>query len=170
MRRYLLECLLVWIKKIVAVERKGDCIHTLYVRILNNEYNPSSKKISCTIMNKCSLKRTFIHDIMKRGIHSMRLLLFYIAILNLIDATLTMYGLHFDYITESNPLMNNLYFSSPWLFLVLKGGLSVTLFILLYKLKPDKRSSNVLFSVSVIAAVSYSFTCLMHGYWLMKII
>ncbi|RBP02463.1 DUF5658 family protein [Rossellomorea aquimaris] len=100
----------------------------------------------------------------------MRLLLLYIAILNLLDTSLTMYGLHFDYITEANPLMSNLYFTNPWLFLLLKGGLSVTLFILLYRLKPDKRSSNVLFSVSVIAAVSYSFICLMHGYWLMEII
>ncbi|MGM0843324.1 MAG: DUF5658 family protein [Bacillota bacterium] len=100
----------------------------------------------------------------------MRLLLFYIAILNLIDATLTVYGLHFHYITEANPLMNNFYLTSPWLFLLLKVGLSVSLFMILYKLKPNKESSNVLLSVSVIAAVSYSLTCLMHGYWLMEVI
>ncbi|MGF3105784.1 DUF5658 family protein [Rossellomorea sp. DUT-2] len=100
----------------------------------------------------------------------MRQLLLYIAILNLLDASLTMYGLHFDYITEANPLMNNLYFTSPWLFLLLKCVLSLSLLILLYKLNLDKRSSNVLLSVSVIAAVSYSITCMMHGYWLMEII
>ncbi|MHA7138116.1 DUF5658 family protein [Rossellomorea arthrocnemi] len=99
----------------------------------------------------------------------MRLLLLYIAILNLLDASLTMYGLHFDYITEANPLMNNLYITNPWLFLLLKGGLSLFLFILIYKLKPNRKSSHVLLSVSVIAAVSYSFACLMHGYWLLEI-
>ncbi|WP_341357043.1 DUF5658 family protein [Rossellomorea sp. y25] len=100
----------------------------------------------------------------------MRQLLLYIAIINLLDAFLTLYGLHFDYMTEANPLMNNLYSASPWLFLLLKGGLSLSLFILLYKLHPDKKFSNVLLSVSVIAAASYSFTCMMHGYWLMEVI
>lgn len=100
----------------------------------------------------------------------MRLLLLYIAILNLLDASMTMYGLHFEYITEANPLMSNLYFTSPLLFLLLKGGLSVSLLLLIYHLNQNKRSSNVLLSVSIFAAVSYSFTCLMHGYWLMEII
>ncbi|MFI8577800.1 DUF5658 family protein [Rossellomorea aquimaris] len=107
---------------------------------------------------------------MNRRIHSMKLLLFYIAILNLLDASVTMYGLHLDYITEANPLMSNLYFTNPWLFLLLKGGLSAFLLILLYKIQPDKSSSKVLLSVSVIAAVAYSFTCLMHGYWLLETI
>ncbi|MGG1630832.1 DUF5658 family protein [Rossellomorea sp. NRS-1567] len=99
----------------------------------------------------------------------MRLLLLYIAILNLLDAALTMYGLHFDYITEANPLMNHLYLTSPWLFLLLKGGLSLILFLLLCRMNSDKRSSGILLSVSAIAAVSYSFTCLMHSYWLLEI-
>jgi uncharacterized membrane protein len=99
----------------------------------------------------------------------MRLLLFYILLLNLLDAFLTMYGLHFDYITESNPLMNTLYLTDPLLFLLLKCGLSFILLILLYNLDSDKRSSKVLLLVSVIAAVSYSLICFMHSYWLLEI-
>ena len=100
----------------------------------------------------------------------MKLLLVYVSILNLLDAFLTMYGLHFDYITEANPLMNHLYFNWPWLFLLLKCGLSLFLILLSYNLNPTKRSSNVILTVSVIAAVSYSFVCLVHGYWLLEII
>ena len=99
----------------------------------------------------------------------MRYLLLYILLLNLIDAFLTMYGLHYGHITESNPLMNTLYLTDPLLFLLFKGGLSVFLLILLYYLTPDNRSSKALFLVSITAAVSYSFICLMHGYWLWEV-
>ncbi|MFI8687508.1 DUF5658 family protein [Rossellomorea sp. NPDC077527] len=99
----------------------------------------------------------------------MRYLLLYILLLNLLDAFLTMYGLHYGHITESNPLMNTLYHTNPWLFLLFKGALSVFLLILLYHLNPDKRFSKALLLVSITAAVSYSFICLMHGYWLWEV-
>lgn len=106
---------------------------------------------------------------MNRRIKNMRYLLLYILLLNLLDASLTMYGLHYGHITESNPLMNTLYHTDPWLFLLFKGGLSVLLLVLLYHLNPLKRSSKALLFVSITAAVSYSFICLMHGYWLWEV-
>ncbi|CAN7193842.1 DUF5658 family protein [Rossellomorea sp. LjRoot5] len=99
----------------------------------------------------------------------MRYLLLYILLLNLVDAFVTMYGLHFHYISESNPLMHTLYLTAPWLFLLLKVGLSFVLLFLLFHLKTDKRSSRVLLLVSVFAAVSYSCVFLMHGYWLLEV-
>ncbi|WP_222928954.1 DUF5658 family protein [Rossellomorea aquimaris] len=100
----------------------------------------------------------------------MRPLLFYIVILNLLDAALTMYGLHSNYITESNPLMNYLYLTQPWLFLLTKIQLSILLLILLFYLNTKKKSSRLLLSVAGVAAVSYTFTCLLHGYWIVEII
>ncbi|WP_374055085.1 DUF5658 family protein [Rossellomorea sp. FM04394] len=100
----------------------------------------------------------------------MRLLLFYIALLNLLDAALTMYGLDSNYITESNPLMNYLYLTRPWLFLLIKVQLSVLLLILLYYLNPKKKASRILLSVAGVAAVSYTFTCVLHGYWIVEVI
>lgn len=100
----------------------------------------------------------------------MRLLLIYLSILNLLDAFFTMYGLDFHHISEINRLMDSLYNTSPWLFLLLKGGLSLFLITLIYKLNPDQRPSNLLLSVSVIAAVSYSFTLLVHIYWLLEVL
>ena len=96
----------------------------------------------------------------------MRLLLVYIAILNLLDATLTMYGLHFNYITEGNPLMNYLYLKKPWLFLYLKLQLSVLLLIILYYLGKKKKASRVLRSIAVVAAAAYTIICFFHGYWI----
>ena len=106
---------------------------------------------------------------MNRRIQLIRYLLLYILLLNLLDAFLTMVGLHYGHITESNPLMNTLYHTNPWLFLLFKGGLSVFLLILLYHLNPLKQSSKALLLVSITAAVSYSVICLMHGYWLWEV-
>ncbi|WP_064093121.1 DUF5658 family protein [Rossellomorea aquimaris] len=100
----------------------------------------------------------------------MRIILFYIAILNLVDVILTMYGLHFAFISEANPLMNSLYHVSPFLFMLVKTGLSVLLFILLFYLKTPKKSSRILLSVSLVAAISYTFICILHGYWILEMI
>jgi hypothetical protein len=101
---------------------------------------------------------------------TMRLLLFYIAILNLLDAALTMYGLHFNYITEKNPLMNQLYLTRPWLFLLLKVQLSVLLLVVQYYLNTSQKTSKILVSVAAVAAASYTFTCFLHGYWIVEIV
>jgi Domain of unknown function (DUF5658) len=100
----------------------------------------------------------------------MKILLYYIAVLNLLDAILTMYGLRYDYITESNPLMNHLYLTRPWLFLLLKVQLSILLLIILHYLNLVKATSRILKGVTVVAAVSYTFICLLHGYWVVDLI
>ncbi|WJV30868.1 DUF5658 family protein [Rossellomorea sp. AcN35-11] len=86
----------------------------------------------------------------------MRYLLMYIAFLNLLDALLTMYGLHYDYITESNPLMNHLYLTTPWLFLLVKVLLSLLLLLILSYLNPTKKASTMLKSVALVVC------CFLH--------
>ncbi len=99
----------------------------------------------------------------------MRLLLVYIAFLNLLDATLTTYGLHFNYITEGNSLMNYLYLNRPWLFLYLKLRLSVLLLIILYYVSKKKKASKILLSIAIVDATSYTITCFLHGYWIVDL-
>lgn len=127
----------------------------------------------CILYNvfiNCSLKGTIEETFTKGRIKSMRTLLIYIAFLNLLDASLTMYGLHYEYITESNPLMNTLYLTKPWLFLLQKVHLSILLLIILYYLNTNKKTSKTLLGVAGVAAVSYTFTCLLHGYWIVALI
>ena len=100
----------------------------------------------------------------------LKTLLIYIAFLNLLDASLTMYGLHFDYITESNPLMNILFLTGPWLFLLLKILLSIMLLSFITHLNKNEKTSRILMGVGGVAAVSYTFTCLLHGYWIVELI
>ncbi|WP_055738655.1 DUF5658 family protein [Heyndrickxia shackletonii] len=94
----------------------------------------------------------------------MRTLLFYLAFLNLMDALLTFFGLHFSYITESNPLMNSLYDTNPVLFLCLKITLSILL--MLFCTKNRLLRSGILKKITVFATILYTFVFLLHGYWL----
>lgn len=52
-----------------------------------------------------------------------------LAFLNIFDAYATNYGLHYNLIEESNPLMNYIWHISPILFINIKIALSVLLLI-----------------------------------------
>ncbi|PLT32894.1 DUF5658 family protein [Bacillus sp. V5-8f] len=60
----------------------------------------------------------------------------YLAILNLLAAFLTYYGLLNSHITEANPLMNSLYETHPFLFMTVKLTLSFLLYVLSLYIKP----------------------------------
>ncbi len=99
----------------------------------------------------------------------MKKLLFYIAILNVLDAGFTFFGLHYSIIEEANPLMNKLFAASPLLFLMIKIGLSVILLVIGNALNNRKCSVSLVW-VSVFAAFGYTITCFLHGFWIATII
>lgn len=94
----------------------------------------------------------------------MKLLFQYLAILNLLDAILTYYGLRNAYITEVNPLMNSLYETHPFLFIAAKFTLSFLLYFLSLYIK--SRPAYWIKGISITASACYTFICLFHGYWL----
>ncbi|MCA0150434.1 DUF5658 family protein [Rossellomorea vietnamensis] len=100
----------------------------------------------------------------------MKILLIYVASLNLLDTAFTLYGLNNNYINESNPLMNTIYNTTPLLFLVLKVLLSILLLVILYHLDTKKETSRTLGSFTVIAAIAYTYTCILHGYWIVELV
>lgn len=98
----------------------------------------------------------------------MKLLFQYLAVLNLLDAFLTYYGLRNSYITEANPLMNSLYEAHPFLFMMVKLTLSFLLYVLSLYITPHP--AYWIKGISVVACACYTFICLLHGYWLVLVI
>ncbi|QTM98310.1 hypothetical protein ERJ70_02655 [Sediminibacillus dalangtanensis] len=91
----------------------------------------------------------------------------YLALLNLLDGVITFLGIKYEYISEANPLMNSLYQSGPFLFLLIKLLLSAMLigFCVIHKL-PRSLVARLL---ACTAAFLYSVICLMHGFWLWQL-
>ncbi|MBS4174188.1 DUF5658 family protein [Bacillus sp. FJAT-49736] len=97
----------------------------------------------------------------------MRALLYYLAILNLMDAFITFFGLYYSYIAEANPLMNLLYEINPYLFISLKVGLTILLLFLTNKWKAFH--SPLPKMLVVFASTLYTLAFLLHSYWLWNV-
>ncbi|WP_035426521.1 DUF5658 family protein [Sediminibacillus sp. JSM 1682029] len=91
----------------------------------------------------------------------------YLSLLNVLDGVITFLGIKHGYISEANPLMNELYQSGPLFFLLVKMLLSAMLigFCVIEKL-PQSLTARLL---GCTAAVMYSVICLMHGFWLWQL-
>ncbi|MFC4320736.1 DUF5658 family protein [Litchfieldia salsa] len=98
----------------------------------------------------------------------MKIILHYLALLNLLDGFFTFYGLQNGHITEANPLMNMLYESNPLYFLLFKIILSSLLYVILFHL--TMITSIWIKRLSLFASVSYTFIFLLHSYWILQII
>lgn len=97
----------------------------------------------------------------------MTILFYYLICLNLFDTVLTWFGLKYAFISEWNPIMHEIYVVSPFLFLLIKGVLS--LFLLLFILFKNIPHSLLVKGLTVFAAVSYSAVLFMHAFWLIHI-
>ncbi|WP_102261373.1 DUF5658 family protein [Mesobacillus jeotgali] len=91
----------------------------------------------------------------------------YLAILNLLDASVTWFGLKHAFISELNPLMQVVYQVNPTLFVLTKAALSV--FLLLFIVLKKVPRSSLLKGVIIFASVSYTAIVFMHGFWLVHI-
>ena len=81
-------------------------------------------------------------------------LFYYISLLNLVDAALTVAGIESSLITEANPLMERIYSIDLRIFLILKLCLSMTLLLfILYKKVPKTRLVK---GITLFAAASYT--------------
>ncbi|MBY0122942.1 DUF5658 family protein [Bacillus sp. S/N-304-OC-R1] len=98
----------------------------------------------------------------------MKKIFIYLAILNLVDAVATFWGLQNSLIGESNRLMDVLYQSNPLYFLYLKAILSCFLFafLLFNKLPTGSSIKKLAFTASIL----YTLVCIYHGVWLSKAI
>ena len=95
------------------------------------------------------------------------LLFYYLSLLNLADAALTVAGIESSLITEANPLMERIYSIDLGLFIALKLVLSVILLLfILYKKVPK---SKLIKSLAIFAAASYTFVIGIHGFWLVQL-
>ncbi|WP_407936245.1 DUF5658 family protein [Litchfieldia alkalitelluris] len=97
----------------------------------------------------------------------MKIILHYLALLNLLDGFFTYYGLRNKYITEANPFMNFLYEVNPLMFLFVKVLLSALLYLILYHISSIK--SAWIKGLSLFASVCYTFIFLLHSFWILQI-
>jgi len=104
----------------------------------------------------------------KRKVKYLVLLFYYLSLLNLVDAALTVAGIESSLITEANPLMERIYSIDLRLFITLKFCLSVTLLLfILYKKVPQSRLVK---GITLFATVSYTTVICLHGFWLVQIV
>ncbi|WP_428909548.1 DUF5658 family protein [Niallia sp. Krafla_26] len=61
-----------------------------------------------------------------------KFLFHYLSLLNIVDGIITYWGLEQSLITELNPIMNQIYQSSPTLFIIVKVFLSVCLYSFIF--------------------------------------
>ncbi|MCM3573748.1 DUF5658 family protein [Mesobacillus subterraneus] len=98
----------------------------------------------------------------------MVLLFYYLSLLNLVDAALTVAGIERSLITEANPLMERVYSIDIGLFISLKILLSMTLLLfIMYKKVPQSR---VVKGITLFATASYTAVICLHGFWLVQIV
>lgn len=90
----------------------------------------------------------------------------YLSIVNLFDGILTYIGVREGFIEEKNPLMNSLINESAWLFLMIKGILSLLLLLLTPYFK-KRTVSDFLFGLTLFAVLVYSAVSLIHLFWLL---
>ncbi|MFT9597385.1 DUF5658 family protein [Mesobacillus sp.] len=104
----------------------------------------------------------------KEGEAHLVLLFYYLSLLNLVDAALTVAGIESSLITEANPLMERIYSIDLRLFLTLKLCLSVTLYLfIVYKKVPKTRLVK---GITLFATASYTTVICLHGFWLVQIV
>ncbi|WP_407270186.1 DUF5658 family protein [Radiobacillus sp. PE A8.2] len=97
----------------------------------------------------------------------MKRLFVYLALVNMIDGALTVYGLSNSFIEESNPIMNHVYEQSPVFFIVLKALLSAFLLVFIFIDKIPR--TNGAKSLTYIASFMYTLTLVIHCLWLWKL-
>lgn len=103
----------------------------------------------------------------KRKVIHLVLLFYYLSLLNLADAFLTVAGIENTLITETNPLMERLYSLDLSLFIVIKLSLSLALLMFIfYKRVPE---SQVVKGVTLFAAICYTLVFGLHGFWLVQL-
>ncbi|WP_456273089.1 DUF5658 family protein [Bacillus sp. AK031] len=94
----------------------------------------------------------------------MKTLLHLLALLNILDALITLIGLKGNHIEEANPLMGSLYTTHPLLFLFTKLSLSAILYLVIYYDHfPKKKWFTAL---TYTAATLYTFTLILHSIWI----
>lgn len=91
----------------------------------------------------------------------------YLAVLNLVDAVVTFWGLQHSLIEESNRLMKVLYQSNPLYFLFVKAILSSFLLAFLVLNKLPTRSS--IKKLALTASILYTMVCIYHGVWITNV-
>ncbi|WP_449536942.1 DUF5658 family protein [Ferdinandcohnia sp. Marseille-Q9671] len=92
----------------------------------------------------------------------------FLAILNLLDAFITHFGIHGGHISEANPLMFTVYDINPLLFLSIKLLLSLFLIALIFIIRFPV--SKLIRSLSYVASALYIYVFFLHGYWIAQII
>ncbi|WP_438825007.1 DUF5658 family protein [Bacillus sp. JJ1122] len=96
------------------------------------------------------------------------LLFYYLSLLNLADAFLTVVGIENSLITEANPLMERLYSLDLSHFILIKFSLSLALLMFIfYKKVPE---SQIVKALTLFAAICYTFVFGLHGFWLVQLI
>ncbi|WP_404810091.1 DUF5658 family protein [Metabacillus halosaccharovorans] len=94
----------------------------------------------------------------------LKLVCFYLAILNVVDGTITYIGLKLNIIDEGNIVMSLLDEYNSAYFLLLKFSLSAFLvWILCYT---NINPSNILGFFSLVGATLYTIVMFMHLYWI----
>ncbi|MEH7238460.1 DUF5658 family protein [Bacillus sp. JJ1562] len=97
----------------------------------------------------------------------MKIIIILLAILNLLDAFITHFGILGGHISEANPLMFTLYDIHPFLFLCIKAMLSFFLISLIYIIRFPV--NKLIRSLSCIATAMYAYVFFLHGYWITQI-
>ncbi|KAB2331922.1 MULTISPECIES: DUF5658 family protein [Bacillaceae] len=98
----------------------------------------------------------------------MKVILYYLALLNLLDGAVTYLGLQHNMITEANPLMDAIYEAGPHWFLILKVALSVILYGLNFTgAVPDGKGIRKL---AMFAVILYTGVCVLHSLWIIPFV
>ncbi|TDL82325.1 DUF5658 family protein [Peribacillus frigoritolerans] len=88
----------------------------------------------------------------------------FLAVVNALDALLTVIGLQYDLIAEANPFMKLLYEIHPLLFAGFK--LSFSIFLLLFIFFRCLPSSAAVKFIAYTASIAYGIVLAMHVYWI----
>ncbi|WP_226035385.1 DUF5658 family protein [Aquibacillus saliphilus] len=94
-------------------------------------------------------------------------LFLYLAVLNVVDGFITLYGLKNAYITELNPVMNELYQLNPFLFITSKVGLS--LLLIMFIVAKQIPETHLVSGLAIAASIIYTKTFVLHVFWLVQI-
>jgi len=96
----------------------------------------------------------------------MKIVCYYLAILNLVDGILTFIGLKLNVIGEANVGMKMIYEASPIYFLVVKFILSALLSALCYYEKiPNRKGIKM---ISFVGGFLYTCVMFLHVYWVVE--
>lgn len=92
----------------------------------------------------------------------------FLAVVNALDALLTVAGLQLHVINEANPFMKLLYDLHPLIFISFKLSFSLFLYMFIhFKCLP---ALNAVKFVAYIASIAYVMVLFMHAFWLKGIL